>query len=50
MFAEMVSDRDVTIDGSWWSDDMELEIRSNETNTAPSPYVGFRFIMEVVEL
>lgn len=47
--AEMVSEYGITKGGSWNSNNHYIQIRSNEKYTEPSPTIGFRVLMEVLE-
>jgi formylglycine-generating enzyme required for sulfatase activity len=47
--AEMISEFGITKGGSWNSNDYQIMISSRETYTQPSPNIGFRVFMEVIE-
>jgi formylglycine-generating enzyme required for sulfatase activity len=47
--AEMVETEGISKGGHWWSTGYTLKIDETETYSEPSPFVGFRVIMEVIE-
>ncbi len=48
--AELIQNKKVTKGGSWNSFPEHLNIHAKEKQTAPSPFVGFRYVIEVRSL